>query len=75
MQGNKFEHKTGRGNMFRNKKKENDNHPDWRGEINIDGKLMEISAWEKQGKGGLFYSLAMKEKREFRREPDTREEW
>ena len=56
-----YEHRDNSGTLFTNKKKENDKHPDYRGEIKVDGKLWEISAWTKQGRNGDFLSLAVKE--------------
>jgi hypothetical protein len=42
--------------IFKNNKKENEKHPDYRGTINVDGKELEISLWIKEGKAGKFFS-------------------
>lgn len=67
-----FEHQPGRGSLFQNDRKQKDTHPDWKGEINIDGKIYEIASWLKEGKKGGFHSLLVTEKKPF--EPgETRE--
>ena len=47
--------------IFKNNKKENEKHPDYRGTINIDGRELEISLWIKEGKAGKFFSGKIKE--------------
>jgi uncharacterized protein (DUF736 family) len=42
--------------IFKNNKKENEKHPDYRGTINVDGRELEISLWIKEGKAGKFFS-------------------
>jgi hypothetical protein len=53
-----FEAREGSTNIFRNKKTK-DTHPDWTGEILIDGKLKKIAMWEKQGQKGQYFSCAI----------------
>ena len=60
-----FEHKPGTGSLFPNDRKQAENHPDWKGEINIDGKVYEIASWWKEGKRGGFHSLRVSEKKPF----------
>ena len=55
-----YEHKTNTGTIFKNEKKA-DNHPDWKGQININGKLMDVAGWIKQGNKGDFLSLKISE--------------
>lgn len=64
---------TNSGIMYRNPRKEQDNHPDFAGTINIDGTEYWLSGWVKQAKEGSklaergiqnFFSLAMKPKDE-----------
>jgi uncharacterized protein (DUF736 family) len=60
-----WEHKEGSGALFKNGKKEKDSHPDYRGDAMVNGTLMEIAAWIKEGKnGGKFMSLSIKPKEE-----------
>jgi uncharacterized protein (DUF736 family) len=47
--------------IFKNNKKENEKHPDYRGTINVDGRELEISLWIKDGKAGKFFSGKIKE--------------
>ena len=67
-----FEHKEGRGSLFPNERKQSENHPDWKGEFKLDGKLYEIVSWWKEGKKGGFHSLSVSEKKPF--EPGQRQE-
>ena len=50
------------GILFKNDKKESSNHPDYKGEIDVDGKKYWLSAWIKQGAKGKFMSLSVKPK-------------
>lgn len=54
-----FEQKDGSGALFKNDRKEADNHPDYKGDCMIDGKKFYISAWIKDGKRGKFMSLSI----------------
>lgn len=57
-----YELKAGQGTIFKNSKKENEKHPDYRGEIlTPDGIKYEISLWVKEGKSGKFFSCSIKE--------------
>jgi uncharacterized protein (DUF736 family) len=47
--------------IFKNNKKENEKHPDYRGTINVDGRELEISLWVKDGKAGKFFSGKIQE--------------
>ena len=53
-----------RGVLFKNDRKERDNHPDYKGSAEIDGVEFWISAWIKEGQKGKFMSLAFTEKEE-----------
>lgn len=49
------------GTLFKNRKKEEDRHPDYRGDGMVNGQRVEIAAWIKEGKNGAkFLSLAFK---------------
>lgn len=54
----------GKGTIFRNDRKEKDTHPDWRGTAMVNGALVEIALWEREGKRGTFYSVSVSPARE-----------
>jgi hypothetical protein len=53
-------HQDGRGAIFKNAKKEKDTHPDYRGDLTIEGRKFWVSGWIKDSKGGKFLSLALR---------------
>lgn len=57
-----YQQRDNTGTLFRNERRENDNHPNARGAAIIDGVEYEVSAWTKQGQKGAFQSLAFKRK-------------
>ena len=44
-----------RGVLFKNDKKETDNHPDYKGRIDVNGQEYWLSAWIKDRKDGGKY--------------------
>ena len=54
------------GVIFRNDKKVNDTHPDYKGSIMVAGVEYWISGWIKDGKSGKFMGLAVMQKDESR---------
>lgn len=64
------------GNLFKNNKKEKETHPDYRGEVMINGEKLSISAWLKEGKAGKYMSLSFQTpwvKPEEKSEPKNRD--
>lgn len=55
---------TNRGALFKNDRKESDNHPDYKGSVNVGGVEYWLSAWVKDGRNGKFMSLSVKPKDE-----------
>ena len=58
-----YEHKTNTGTLFVNDYKSNDNHPDFKGTVNVEGKIFEVAAWKgetTQGKGKLSITVKAK---------------
>lgn len=60
---------TNRGVLFKNDRKENDNHPDYRGSVNVSGVEYWLSAWIKESDKGKFMSLSVKPKEEKPQKP------
>ena len=54
------------GALFKNDRKEKESHPDYRGDITVDGTKYWLSAWIKDGKKGKFMSLSVQPKEEKR---------
>lgn len=54
--------RTNTGTLGRNKRKEKDTHPEYTGQINIEGVDYWLSAWVKDGNGEKFFSLSVKPK-------------
>lgn len=51
------------GSIFKNRKKEKETHPDWTGEVKIDGQVYWVSGWTKNSqKAGNWFSLSFKKK-------------
>lgn len=48
-----------RGALFKNQKKTDERHPDYRGEVTVEGVKYEIGAWLKTSANGLRY-MSMK---------------
>ena len=56
-----MENKLNTGAIFKNTNKKADNHPDYKGKVNVNGKEMEVALWVKQGKNGSFFSASFSE--------------
>ena len=51
---------TNSGTFFINDRKEKENHPDYTGKINVEGKEYYLKGWKKVAKSGVnFLSLAV----------------
>ena len=50
------------GTLSRNKKREHDHQPEYRGSATIDGMAYWLSAWVKESDDGKFFSLSLKRK-------------
>ena len=67
-----YEPKDNSGALFRNDKKQSSNHPDYKGNIVVEGVDFWISAWLKESKGGVKYmSLSVMPKQKARPAPES----
>jgi uncharacterized protein (DUF736 family) len=60
-----FEQRDNSGSLFKNEKKEQENHPDYNGTCMVDGEMYYMNAWLKKSQSGkTFMSFAFKPKEE-----------
>jgi len=61
--------KEGRGVLFQNLEKKTETHPDYKGQVMVEGKIIRLSAWKKVHANGHLFSLSvMKTPQEMERE-------
>ena len=58
-----YEPRPGSLSLFKNDRKTQDNHPDYRGDgMDLEGRPVWVSAWLKEGAKGKFFSMSLKYK-------------
>jgi hypothetical protein len=67
--------KEGSGTLFKNQRKEKDTHPDYRGDLMINGQTFDLSAWIKDGKKVKFMSIAARPRQASDSEPVAKTQW
>lgn len=55
-----MEIKNNSGNIFKADKKSK-KAPDYKGKVNVNGKVMEIALWVKEGEKGKYFSASFQE--------------
>jgi uncharacterized protein (DUF736 family) len=53
-----METKNNSGAIFKNDNKKSENHPDYKGKVNVNGADMEVALWLKESKTGTKYFSA-----------------
>lgn len=53
-----YEHKDNTGALFNNDRRTADNQPTYKGQVKINGQLLDVAAWVKDGTKGQFLSLS-----------------
>jgi len=54
-----FTHKELQGSIFKNTRKQTPAQPDYTGHLMINGELMQLAGWVKEGKTSAFLSLKL----------------
>jgi hypothetical protein len=67
-----MEKRDNSGVLFKNDKKESEKHPDYKGNITVNGVDYWLSAWIKDGKGGKFMGLALSPKDAMQEKPKSK---
>ena len=66
-----YEHQENKGSMFVNDYKRADNHPDYKGQINVEGKLFDIAGWKSNKVDGM---LSLSVNKPYKLQPESENE-
>jgi hypothetical protein len=59
-----FELKEGQGSLHKNERKTKPGHPDYYGQLNVEGTIMNLSAWIKEAASGKkWMNISMSKQR------------
>ena len=60
-----YEAKSGSFNLFKNKEKKEDKHPDYKGEgKDLNGNVISVGAWINEGKSGKYMKCTIEIKKD-----------
>jgi uncharacterized protein (DUF736 family) len=70
-----METKINTGAIFKNDNKKSENHPDYKGKVNVNGKEMDVALWLKESsKGTKYFSASFSEPYIAERRPTSDEQ-
>ena len=53
-----YQHPENKGSVFKNDRKHQDKHPDYKGKVNVEGKLYDIALWKTDRFDGMSIAIS-----------------